>query len=201
MEQPMLGDTIKALREAKSWSQAHLADAAQLNIRTVQRIEAGEPSSQETLLSLAAALDVDVRELSADGRPKRMRSSSTWKTVLAALCAAPAVIFVSVNLLRSAAGLSAPYDVLSALGASVMSFDTFNAISPPIFLGGLAAALALSINALIRLQGRIDDGVATLRGVDFAFRPIPLAILGVTAASLIFLVGYTAVEQLRTPLS
>jgi transcriptional regulator with XRE-family HTH domain len=197
----MIGDTIKALREAKSWSQAHLADAAQLNIRTVQRIEAGEPSSQESLLSLAAALDVDVRELSADGQPKRMRGSSTWKTVLAALCAAPAAVFVSVNLLRSAAGLSAPYDELSALGASAMSFDTFNAISPPIFLGGLIAALALSISSLIRLHGRIDGSVASLRGVDFAFRPFPLAILGVAVASLILLVGYTAIEQLGTSLS
>jgi DNA-binding XRE family transcriptional regulator len=197
----MIGDTIKALREAKSWSQAHLADAAQLNIRTIQRIEAGKPSSQETLLSIAAALDVDVRELSADGRPKRMRSSSTWKTVLATLCAAPAAVFVSVNLLRSAAGLSAPYDVLSALGANAMSFDTFNAISPPIFLGGLLAALALSISSLIRLHGRIDGSVATLRGVDFAFRPFPLAILGVAVASLILLVGYTAIEQLGSSLS
>ena len=75
----MTGDQVKALREAKCWSQAHLAEAAGLNIRTVQRIEAGEPCAPETMLSLAAALDVEISKLGrrgddvcgASGRPAR----------------------------------------------------------------------------------------------------------------------------------
>ena len=64
----MLGDRVKEMRERKAWSQGHLADAAGLNIRTVQRIEGGEPSSKETMLSLAAALGVDVSELELENR-------------------------------------------------------------------------------------------------------------------------------------
>ena len=56
-------ETIKTLREAKAWSQAHLAEAAGLSLRTVQRMEAEGTASAETRLALAAALDVPVEAL------------------------------------------------------------------------------------------------------------------------------------------
>lgn len=66
----MSGETLRKLREAKSWSQAHLAQAAGLNVRTVQRIEAGEPCSYESMLSLAAALGTDVASLNWSRVPR-----------------------------------------------------------------------------------------------------------------------------------
>ncbi len=67
MDNPMAisGERIKALREAKAWSQAHLAEAASLSLRTVQRVEAEGTASAETRLAIAAALDVLVDELNA----------------------------------------------------------------------------------------------------------------------------------------
>ena len=59
----MSGDRVRELREVRCWSEAHLADATRLNVRTVQRIEAGEPCSYETMMGLAAALGVDVATL------------------------------------------------------------------------------------------------------------------------------------------
>jgi transcriptional regulator with XRE-family HTH domain len=56
-------ETIKALREAKAWSQTHLAQAAGLSLRTVQRMEAEGTASAETRLAVAAALDVSVEAL------------------------------------------------------------------------------------------------------------------------------------------
>ena len=56
-------EKIKALREARAWSQAHLAEAASLSLRTVQRVEAEGTASAETRLAIAAALDVSVDEL------------------------------------------------------------------------------------------------------------------------------------------
>ncbi|MBC7662860.1 MAG: helix-turn-helix transcriptional regulator, partial [Caulobacter sp.] len=61
----MSGEKIKALREARAWSQAHLAEAASLSLRTVQRVEAEGTASAETRLALAATLGVSVDELNA----------------------------------------------------------------------------------------------------------------------------------------
>jgi transcriptional regulator with XRE-family HTH domain len=58
-------EKIKALREARAWSPAHLAQAASLSLRTVQRVEAEGTASAETRLAIAAALDVSVGELNA----------------------------------------------------------------------------------------------------------------------------------------
>jgi len=44
---------IKRWREDRSWSQEHLADAAGLSLRTVQRIENGEGASRDTAISLS----------------------------------------------------------------------------------------------------------------------------------------------------
>ena len=40
---PVSGERIKALRDAKAWSQAHLAEAAGLSLRTIQRVEGFDP--------------------------------------------------------------------------------------------------------------------------------------------------------------
>ena len=56
-------ERIKALRESRAWSQAHLAEAASLSLRTVQRVEAEGTASAETRLAIAAALDVQVDDL------------------------------------------------------------------------------------------------------------------------------------------
>lgn len=63
---PVSGEKIKALRDAKAWSQAHLAEAAGLSLRTVQRVEAEGTASAETRLALAASLGVPVESLNAE---------------------------------------------------------------------------------------------------------------------------------------
>jgi transcriptional regulator with XRE-family HTH domain len=62
-----LAENIKSLREEHSWTQEQLAEAAQLHHRTIQRAEAGQGASAETLLAIAGALDVDVDLLRFDG--------------------------------------------------------------------------------------------------------------------------------------
>ena len=56
-------EKIRALREAKAWSQAHLAEAAGLSLRTVQRVEAEGSASAETRMAIAGALAVSVDDL------------------------------------------------------------------------------------------------------------------------------------------
>jgi transcriptional regulator with XRE-family HTH domain len=51
------------MRLKRNWSQQQLADASGLSSRTVQRIEAGQPASVETLKCLAAVFEVDIATL------------------------------------------------------------------------------------------------------------------------------------------
>lgn len=55
---------IRKLREARAWSQEHLAAVAGLSLRTIQRVEAEGRASAETRLALAAAFGVEVSALS-----------------------------------------------------------------------------------------------------------------------------------------
>jgi transcriptional regulator with XRE-family HTH domain len=48
------GNKVRTLREEKSWSQEHLANASGLSARTVQRVESAGVGSAETRLALAA---------------------------------------------------------------------------------------------------------------------------------------------------
>lgn len=196
-----MGDKLRRMREARSWSQAHLADAARVNVRTVQRIEAGEPCSFETMLSLAAALGVDVSEFDPGMRrgigPARLRPAMM---IAALLCLAPGAIFLLVNVARSI-GIGEFYDGLADLGSNLISFQSFNLVSPVVFVGGAAAAVLLCLPALVRLRLKVDQTAVAIRGVEFRWAPAALAIALLGTAIAGSLVVYAALETLRTPLS
>jgi transcriptional regulator with XRE-family HTH domain len=56
---------IQKLRLKRGWSQQQLADASGLSVRTIQRLERGQPASAESLKCLAAVFEVDYASLSA----------------------------------------------------------------------------------------------------------------------------------------
>jgi transcriptional regulator with XRE-family HTH domain len=56
---------VRELRKAQALSQDHLARLADVDIRTIQRLERGEPTSAETLMAIAAVLKTDIKRLSA----------------------------------------------------------------------------------------------------------------------------------------
>ena len=57
---------IQKLRLKQGWSQQQLAEASGLSVRTIQRIEAGQPASIETLKSLAAVFEVEFSTLNPE---------------------------------------------------------------------------------------------------------------------------------------
>lgn len=60
----ILSERIRQRRMQKGYSQEYLADSAQLSIRTLQRIEAGQTEPRgHTLIALADALDVAIEDL------------------------------------------------------------------------------------------------------------------------------------------
>lgn len=133
----MIGDRIRSLREARAWTQAHLADAAGVSLRTIQRLESVHSCSPETLLALAAALEVDVRLLAEERAlaPVAWRGASARAAALwGALLALPCVLFVAVNLLNYGAGIAGPYDALANLGGALGIAGAFELLSPLLLL-------------------------------------------------------------------
>src|SRR5262245_44303850 len=56
---------IRLERERRAWSQQHLAEAAGVSLRTIQRVEATGLASYETAKSIAAVFQLDVATLRA----------------------------------------------------------------------------------------------------------------------------------------
>lgn len=54
---------IRNLRMVRGWSQEQLAEFSGLSVRTIQRVERGQPCGMESLKSLAAVFEVDINEL------------------------------------------------------------------------------------------------------------------------------------------
>ncbi len=59
------GKRIRQLREARGWSQEHLASICGLSPRTVQRLETEGNASLESQMAMAAALEVAAEDLLA----------------------------------------------------------------------------------------------------------------------------------------
>jgi transcriptional regulator with XRE-family HTH domain len=60
------GNLIRLEREKRAWSQEHLAGAAGIGVRTVQRIEATGVASYESVRAISAALEITVGKLRGD---------------------------------------------------------------------------------------------------------------------------------------
>jgi transcriptional regulator with XRE-family HTH domain len=71
---------IRRWRDERSWSQEHLADAAGISLRTIQRIENGDGASRETVMALAAAFNVDVIALSIDAKTEAEKIAQKQRT-------------------------------------------------------------------------------------------------------------------------
>ena len=57
---------IQALRKQRGWTQEQLAQCSGISVRTLQRLENGEPAAAETLQAVAAVLGIPVSELLAE---------------------------------------------------------------------------------------------------------------------------------------
>jgi transcriptional regulator with XRE-family HTH domain len=62
-------EAVRQLRDDRSWSQEHLAAAASLSVRTIQRVESEGAASAETRLAIAAAFGVSPASLLPRSHP------------------------------------------------------------------------------------------------------------------------------------
>lgn len=107
---------VRQARESKSWSQEHLAAAAGVGLRTVQRIESGGSASAETRLAIAGALGLAVQELAEiqpqTASPERSAATAFSGGALVFAAAAAASLFVLAQ------GSRLPPTVVSHFGIS-----------------------------------------------------------------------------------
>lgn len=57
---------VQKLRLQHGWSQQQLAELSGLSVRTIQRIESGQPASMETLKALASVFEIDFSDLNSE---------------------------------------------------------------------------------------------------------------------------------------
>lgn len=56
--------TVKTLRRERGWTQQHLADACEVSLRTIQRVEKDGKIAAETLHAICAVLETTPKGLS-----------------------------------------------------------------------------------------------------------------------------------------
>ena len=90
---------LKTERENRAWSQDHLASAAGLGLRTVQRIEKTRIASYQSVQSLAAALSLQCKDLAATrfeqsgcAALSRFRSMTTAATAIGMIALAAIMV-------------------------------------------------------------------------------------------------------------
>jgi transcriptional regulator with XRE-family HTH domain len=71
MEVQVDGGLIRSEREKRAWSQEHLAAAAGIGVRTLQRIEATGVASYESVRAISSVLELPVGALRAGERSSR----------------------------------------------------------------------------------------------------------------------------------
>ncbi|MEZ5457510.1 MAG: helix-turn-helix domain-containing protein [Lysobacteraceae bacterium] len=74
---------IKKFRLQRCWSQEQLAEFAGLSVRTVQRLERGDPASMESLKALAAVFSIDVSRLQEHTVTTQLSSPESAASIIA----------------------------------------------------------------------------------------------------------------------
>lgn len=68
---------VQKLRLQRGWSQEQLAEVSGLSVRTVQRIERGQPASLETLKALASVFEIDFADLQTQDPPMPIAATNS----------------------------------------------------------------------------------------------------------------------------
>jgi transcriptional regulator with XRE-family HTH domain len=73
-----LAALVKMFRTVRQWSQEQTGELAGFNVRTLQRVERGEPSDLDTRRAIARALDM--QDIDALNKPIHIPSEAALQT-------------------------------------------------------------------------------------------------------------------------
>jgi transcriptional regulator with XRE-family HTH domain len=145
---------VKKLRLEHGWSQEQLAKVSGLSLRTVQRVEAGEPCSAESKLSLASTFDITLSSLLNEKTIIEVENKLEPSRIFTLI----AILGVVLFLMNTSGGLRIFFDSISlstllvlSVGLTVISKsyrETLNALKlfkwliyRPLFFIGLASCI------------------------------------------------------------
>lgn len=208
----MNGSTIKTLRKAKAWSQAHLAEVAGVSVRTIQRLEQTGNGADETLLSVAAALDVDVHRLTivppqpmpVPHAPKAAVAHPLWQDIppkqafrWGLLLLTPSTLFSLSNILKYELDWPHLYDTVVGLGeATGLAHLTGFLLHPAFLLGSAFLASLIALMSQLHITGEDTENGFTIKGVRFSFHHLSTLILLGSILVLGLMLGYAAIENI-----
>lgn len=189
-----LGEHIRQLRKQRAWSQEQVAGAADLSLRTIQRVENGFVCSPDTLQALAAAFEIDAGTLSALQRDKHRNpkwlglnaKAAPWAGLVLCL---PATYFIITNI-----GF---YELGWTWLEPVLLTQILNgaAAHPVIILGGPLLAMLLNAPHLFSLRARGTRDGELIEGVLISWNAGRFAILIFAACLVAILLSYIAGEN------
>lgn len=196
-----LASKIKKERIERSWTQAQLAEASGLSARTIQRIEQNGKCSFETMLSLAATFDIDIKELTKylveidGGKILNILSiSPTQKAVIGLISMIPAFYFFISNVLYYEFGFLYVYRVEELFHIIPENFALFNLISPAIFIGGLGLSILINLEAVISFRFKRQKS-GLLSAIQFHPHILNLGIIVISLFTLSAMLVYAFVEN------
>ncbi|USX15677.1 helix-turn-helix domain-containing protein [Oxalobacteraceae bacterium OTU3CAMAD1] len=158
--------TIKRLRTERAWSQEQLAEIADVSLRTIQRAEADGSASRETRMALAAAFDIDLRDLA---EPESATPEPPSPSPV------PSTIHATPKQYR-VVGMIALLAAVLSVGASYFSSEAmpwiFTTLAPMTAIaGGLYAGFGWYFS------GRTQPSTPARRTVQFGFITCALVLL------------------------
>ncbi len=98
----ILSEKVRYFRLQRNWTQQHLADASNLSLQTVERIEKFGNASQESVMSLCAVFEIEKKELSIIPTPSEDRLKTIHITK-------PILIMIPALLIGLVLGLTLGY--------------------------------------------------------------------------------------------
>ena len=144
---------IQKLRLQRGWSQEQLADVSGVSVRTIQRLERGQPGSLETLNALAAVFEIDIDQLQG---PAMNTADTTFAPQPSdrAVDSAEALAFAHVRKKRAFFVHLMQYAIVMA------SLTTINLLVTPHYLWVVWPALGWGI-------GLLSHGAGTFHLIPF----------------------------------
>jgi len=187
----MIGDRVRALREQRGWTQAHLSEASGVGERTIQRVETRHRYSGETAMALAAALGVEVRTLTAPDTTAPGEHRPLWPALspraaawIAFAVTLPGAAILVANTLDGAGVTAVPMSVLRSLGKAMGLVPAFWYLWPVPLIAGPAIGILLVLASLVRVHGRAEGATITITGIEFAWHPAAAAVLLLCGATM-----------------
>ncbi|MGC4079803.1 MAG: helix-turn-helix domain-containing protein [Rubrivivax sp.] len=168
---------VQKLRIQRGWSQEQLAELSGLSVRTIQRIERGQPASAETLKSLASVFEIDFSALmpaeAPAPAPEPTMAADSFDPLPGGTAAAPATPRISAEerlAMRQVRRLRAFYGHLATYVVVILMLLAINLLTRPQHLWVVWPALGWGVAVV--LQGIKLWGDSRFLGADWERREI-----------------------------